>query len=168
VAEAAGTELAMNNMGTDMYSDDSGAEQKSGFMDSIGSTDLMRQITLIIALVICVAIAVFILIWAQEPDYRPLAKMETQELIETLDYLDEAQIDYRLEGNVVYVSSKEFQKIRLGMTRQGISQGETGGVDIIMQDMGFGVSQRVEKVRLKHAREKQIASTIEEIVVSLT
>jgi flagellar M-ring protein FliF len=163
VAEAAGTELAMNNMGTDMYSDDSGAEQKSGFMDSIGSTDLMRQITLIIALVICVAIAVFILIWAQEPDYRPLAKMETQELIETLDYLDEAQIDYRLEGNVVYVSSKEFQKIRLGMTRQGISQGETGGVDIIMQDMGFGVSQRVEKVRLKHAREKQIASTIEEM-----
>ena len=32
-----------------------------------------------------------------------------------------------------------------------------------MQDMGFGVSQRVEKVRLKHAREQQIASTIEEM-----
>ncbi|MEP1868292.1 MAG: flagellar basal-body MS-ring/collar protein FliF, partial [Paraglaciecola sp.] len=30
-------------------------------------------------------------------------------------------------------------------------------------DMGFGVSQRVEKERLKHAREKQIGSTIEEI-----
>ena len=163
MAEAAGTELAMSDMGTDMYPDDAGAEQKSGFMDSIGSADMVRQITLIIALVICVAIAVFILIWAQEPDYRPLARMETQELIETLDYLDQAQIDYRLEGNTVYVSSGEYQKIKLGMTRQGISQGESAGADIIMQDMGFGVSQRVEKVRLKHAREKQIASTIEEM-----
>jgi flagellar M-ring protein FliF len=163
VAEAASTELAMSDMGTDVYSDDPIAEQKSGFMDSIGSADMVRQITLIVALVICVAIAVFILIWAQEPDYRPLARMETQELIETLDYLDQAQIDYRLEGNTVYVSSGQYQKIKLGMTRQGISQGESAGADIIMQDMGFGVSQRVEKVRLKHAREKQIASTIEEM-----
>lgn len=163
MAEAASTELAMSDMGTDMYSDDSVAEQKSGFMDSIGSTDLVRQITLVVALVICVAIAVFILIWAHEPDYRPLASMETQELIETLDYLDQAQIDYRLEGNTVYVSSEHYQKIKLGMTRQGITQGESAGTDIIMQDMGFGVSQRVEKVRLKHAREKQIASTIEEM-----
>jgi flagellar M-ring protein FliF len=163
VAEAASTELAMSDMSTDMYPEDSGAEQKSGFMDSIGSTDIVRQITLIIALVICVAIAVFILIWAQEPDYRPLGSMETQELIETLDYLDQAQIDYRLEGNTVYVSGEHYQKIKLGMTRQGITQGDTAGVDIIMQDMGFGVSQRVEKVRLKHAREKQIASTIEEM-----
>jgi flagellar M-ring protein FliF len=163
VAEASSTELAMSDMGTDMYPEDSGAEQKSGFMDTIGSTDMIRQITLIIALVICVAIAVFILIWAQEPDYRPLARMETQELIETLDYLDQAQIDYRLEGNTVYVSSEQYQKIKLGMTRQGITQGDTAGVDIIMQDMGFGVSQRVEKVRLKHAREQQIASTIEEM-----
>jgi flagellar M-ring protein FliF len=165
VAEAAGTELAMSNMSTDMYSDDAGVEQKSGFMDSIGSTDMVRQITLIIALIICVAIAVFILIWAQEPDYRPLARMETQELIETLDYLDEAQIEYRLEGKTVYVSSEQYQRIKLGMTRQGITQGSTAGVDIIMQDMGFGVSQRVEKVRLKHAREQQIARTIEEMTV---
>ncbi|MEP0177527.1 MAG: flagellar basal-body MS-ring/collar protein FliF [Paraglaciecola sp.] len=163
MAEAAGTELAMSDMSTDLYPSDSGAEQKSGFMDSVGNADMMRQITLIVALVICVAIAVFIFLWAQEPDYRPLAKMETQELIETLDYLDQAQIDYRLEGNVIYVSSEQYQSIKIGMTRQGISQGESAGSDIIMQDMGFGVSQRVEKERLKHAREKQIGSTIEEI-----
>lgn len=165
MAEVASTELAMSDMGTDMYPDDAGAEQQSGFMDSIGNTDMVRQVTLVIAIVICIAIAVFILIWAHEPDYRPLASMETQELIETLDYLDQAQIDYRLEGNTVYVSSEKYQKIKLGMARQGISQSDSAGVDIIMQDMGFGVSQRVEKVRLKHAREQQIASTIEEMTV---
>ncbi|MFT2091394.1 flagellar basal-body MS-ring/collar protein FliF [Paraglaciecola sp. 2405UD69-4] len=163
MAEAAGTELAMSDMNTDLYPNDSSAEQKSGFMDSVGNADMVRQITLIVALVICVAIAVLIFLWAREPDYRPLAKMETQELIETLDYLDQAQIDYRLEGNVIYVSAEQYQSIKIGMTRQGISQGESAGTDIIMQDMGFGVSQRVEKERLKHARERQIASTIEEI-----
>jgi flagellar M-ring protein FliF len=163
VADATGTELAMSDTGSNSYTPDSEHEQKSGFMDSLGSTDMMRQLTLVVALVICVAIAVFIMIWAQEPDYRPLAKMETQELIEALDYFDQNQIDYRLEGKTVYVSDSEYQTIKLGMARQGLSQGATAGTDIIMQDMGFGVSQRVEKVRLKHAREQQLARTLEEM-----
>lgn len=163
MADATGTELAMSEAGNSAYNADSEHEQKSGFMDSLGSTDMMRQLTLVVALVICVAIAVFIMIWAQEPDYRPLAKMETQELIEALDYFDQNQVDYRLEGNTVYVSDSQYQSIKLGMARQGLSQGATEGTDIIMQDMGFGVSQRVEKVRLKHAREQQLARTLEEM-----
>merc|ERR1711916_367489 len=57
----------------------------------------------------------------------------------------------------------EYQKIKLGMSREGLAQAEQAGADIIMQDMGFGVSQRVEMERLKHAREQQIASTIEDM-----
>jgi flagellar M-ring protein FliF len=163
VADATGTELAMSDTGSTSYTPDPQHEQKSGFMDSLGSTDMMRQLTLVVALVICVAIAIFIMIWAQEPAYRPLAKMQTQELIEALDYFDQNQIDYRLEGNTVYVSDSQYQSIKLGMARQGLNQGATAGTDIIMQDMGFGVSQRVEKVRLKHAREQQLARTLEEM-----
>ena len=160
MAEATGTNLTVNDPS---MGNDSEPENKSGFMDTLGSADMMRQMALVVVLVICVAIAVFILIWAQEPDFRPLAKMETQELIETLDYMDANQIEYRLEGNTVYVRSDEFQTIRLGMTRQGLTGSSEAGTDIIMQDMGFGVSQRVEMERLKHAREQQIAATIEDI-----
>lgn len=160
MAEATGTDLTIadSGMGTDTE-----AEQRSGFMDAIGSADMMRQITLVVVLVICVAIAIFIVIWVQEPDYRPLGKMETQELIETLDYLDANQIDYKLEGNLVSVRAEQYQDIKLGMTRQGVSGKPEAGADIIMQDMGFGVSQRVEMERLKHAREQMIARTIEDI-----
>ena len=160
MAEATGTNLTVPDQST---AGDVEPENKSGFMDTLGNTDMMRQMALVVVLVICVAIAVFILIWAQEPDFRPLAKMETQELIETLDYMDANQIEYRLEGNTVYVRSDEFQNIRLGMTRQGLTNSSDSGTDIIMQDMGFGVSQRVEMERLKHAREQQIASTIEDM-----
>lgn len=161
MAEATGTNLTVTDSNDELASTE--AENKSGFMDALGSADMMRQMALVVVLVICVAIAVFILIWAQEPDYRPLAKMETEELIETLDYLDANQIDYQLQGNTVYVRTDEFQSIRLGMTRQGLVRADDAGTDIIMQDMGFGVSQRVEMERLKHAREQQIAATIQDI-----
>lgn len=159
MAEATGTELALS--GGDSY--DSDVEQKSGFLDAIGSVDMIRQITMIVALVICIAIAIFIVIWAHEPDYRPLAKMPTEELIETLDYLAAEKIKYRLEGDTIYVAEEDYQSIRLGMARQGLSREPSSGSEIIMQDMGFGVSQRLEKERLKHAREQQLARTIEEM-----
>ena len=160
MAEATGTNLSVPDQDVGM---DSEPENKSGFMDTLGSADMMRQMALVVVLVICVAIAIFILIWSQEADYRPLAKMETQELIETLDYMDANQIEYKLEGNTIYVRADEFQNIKLGMTRQGLNNPTETGTDIIMQDMGFGVSQRVEMERLKHAREQQIASTIQDM-----
>ncbi|MDF2178293.1 flagellar basal-body MS-ring/collar protein FliF [Aliiglaciecola sp. CAU 1673] len=161
MAEATSTELAV--AGAPSGAADNSQEQRSGFMEGLGGVDMLRQVTLIVALVICVAISVFIFIWVQEPEMRPLAKMETQQLIETLDYLDQNQIEYRLDGNVIYVTESQYQNIKLGMTRQGISQEPSAGTDIIMQDMGFGVSQRVEKERLKVAREQQLARTIEQI-----
>ena len=161
MAEATSTELAIADNNTAMM--DSEPEQKSGFLDAIGTADMMRQVTLVVALVICVAIAVFIVIWAQQPDYRPLGKMTTDELIQTLDYFDQNQIEYKLEGNIVYVRENQYQDVKLGMAREGISGDVSAGDDIIMQDMGFGVSQRVEMERLKHAREQQLARTIEEM-----
>ena len=159
MAEATGTNLAVS----DSVGAGGETEQKSGFMDTIGNTDMMRQMTLVVVLVISVAIAIFVVLFVQEPDYRPLAKMDTEELIETLDYLDANLIDNKLEGNIIQVRVDEYQKIKLGMSREGLAQAEQAGADIIMQDMGFGVSQRVEMERLKHAREKQIAATIEDI-----
>ena len=97
-----------------------------------------------------------------EPDYRPLAKLPTDELIQTLDFLDTSEIPYRLDGNTIMVPDDQYRTIQLSR-RQGLSQEADSGTDIIMQDMGFGVSQRVEKERLKHAREQQIARMIEDM-----
>ena len=159
MAEAASTELALS----DSLDNELPAESKASVMDTLGSTEMVRQITLVVTLVICIAIAVFIFLWSKEPTYRPLAQMPTQELIETLDYLDQNEIKYKLEGNTVYVVESQFKDVKIGMARSGISNEASQGTDIIMQDMGFGVSQRVEMERLKHAREQQLARTIEEM-----
>jgi flagellar M-ring protein FliF len=160
VAEAASTELALTD---NMDSGEDNLGSKSTLMDQLGTTEMVRQITLVVTLVICIAIAIFVFLWSKEPTFRPLAQMPTQELIETLDYLDQNEIQYKLEGNTVYVVEHQFKDVKIGMARSGISNEASQGTDIIMQDMGFGVSQRVEMERLKHAREQQIARTIEDM-----
>ncbi|WP_372859692.1 flagellar basal-body MS-ring/collar protein FliF [Pseudoalteromonas sp.] len=157
------TDLALADGMMESSENEDQQEQKSGYFSALGSVDVLRQITLIVALAICLAIAIFVIIWARQPDMRPLGKMQTQELIETLDFLDAQKIDYQLDGNVVSVDETEYQNIKLLMTREGLDQGPTSGSDIIMQDMGFGVSQRLERERLKHGREQQLARTIEEL-----
>ena len=64
MAENQSTELALT--GND-YSSGEQQEQKSGFVGSLGGMDLVRQITLIVALTICLAIAILIIMWAGQP-----------------------------------------------------------------------------------------------------
>lgn len=158
-----GTELAVADGamgGVDMAETE---EQKSGLLGSLGNVDVLRQITLILALAICLAIAVFIIIWARQPDFRPLGKFPTDELVQTLDFLDANKIDYQLDGgDTILVKEDEYQSIKLLIKREGLEQAPDNGTDILMQDMGFGVSQRMERERLKHSREQQLARTIEE------
>ncbi|MFC6439365.1 flagellar basal-body MS-ring/collar protein FliF [Bowmanella sp. JS7-9] len=159
MAEATGTELALadDHMGQD-------GPAKPSLADQLTSGDMLRQIMLAVVVIISLAIVVMVGYWSLQPEFRPLAKLSTSELIETLDYLDANQIEYQLKGDTVYVRENEYDNVKLGLSRQGISRDpSSAGSEIIMQDMGFGVSQRVEAERLKHAREQQLARTIEEL-----
>lgn len=162
---AESTDLMLtDDLNDDLKASNRGEEQKSGFMKALANIDVMRQVIIVLALAICLAIAVFIMLWAQEPEYRPLGRMETDQLIETLDFLDSEKIQYKVEGSTVYVLDKEFSDIRLKMTRQGLETTRSAsGDELILQEPGFGVSQRLETERLKHAREQQLARTIEQM-----
>ncbi|XQW86924.1 flagellar basal-body MS-ring/collar protein FliF [Thalassotalea piscium] len=138
-------------------------EQKSGFAAAMGNVDVLRQLTLIMALAICLAIAVFVILWANQPDYRFLSKQPTEQLIKTMDFLDANKVDYLQENNTISVRADEYQSIKLLLAREGLDDKPDEGNEIIMQDMGFGVSQRLEGERLKHSREQQLARTIEEL-----
>ncbi len=138
-------------------------EQKSGFLNAVSSAEVIRQGALVLALVICIAITVIIFMWSREPELRPIGQFDTEQLIETLDHLDAQKIEYTLEQNVILVPADTYQDVKLALARGGLSQGPSEGSEILMQDTGFGVSQRMETERLKHSREQQLARTIEEL-----
>lgn len=160
------TSMALSDSSSDLtVNDDADSldEQKSGFSSALGNVDVLRQLTLIMALAICLAIAVFVIMWANQPDYRFLTKLPTEQLIKTMDFLDANKVEYRQENNTISVPSDEYQNVKILLAREGLGDEPEEGNEIIMQDMGFGVSQRLEGERLKHSREQQLARTIEEL-----
>lgn len=155
-------DLLINNEGAAALDEH---EQKSSALGFLSNTDVLRQITLILGLTICLAIAVFILLWGKEPEMRPLGTFTTQELVSTLDYLDQQKIHYQVDGKSVLVSAENYADIRLRLTRAGLannSDASNDGEAILLKDSSFGVSQRMESERLKLSRERQLASAIEQ------
>ncbi|MEN3759504.1 flagellar basal-body MS-ring/collar protein FliF [Aeromonas veronii] len=155
-------DLLINDEGTAALDEN---EQKSSALGFLSNTDVLRQITLILGLAICLAIAVFILLWGKEPDMRPLGTYTTQELVKTLDFLDQQKIPYEVDGKSVLVNAESYPTIHLALTRAGLANAtdsSIGGEDILLKDSSFGVSQRMESERLKLSRERQLASAIEQ------
>ncbi|NNN43245.1 MULTISPECIES: flagellar basal-body MS-ring/collar protein FliF [unclassified Vibrio] len=139
-------------------------EKSSSKLDfAMGDLDLLRQIVLVLSISICVALIVMLFFWVKEPEMRPLGAYDTEELIPVLDHLDQQKQAYRLDGNTILVPSSDYNSIKLNMVRAGLNQSRNTGDDILLQDMGFGVSQRLEQERLKLSRERQLAKAIEEM-----
>lgn len=168
------TDLALTNSGgehalmagSDMDHDTQNPDinEKSSKMDfTVGDLDLLRQVVLVLSISICVALIVMLFFWVREPDMRPLGAYETEELIPVLDYLDQQKQQYKLDGNTILVSVSDYNSLKLSMVRAGLNQNRQAGDEILMQDMGFGVSQRLEQERLKLSRERQLAKAIEEM-----
>ncbi|MBR9726768.1 flagellar basal-body MS-ring/collar protein FliF [Shewanella intestini] len=143
---------------------DSGVQQenKPGLLGGLGGVDIMRQVIMILGLAICLAVAVIIMIWVQEPDYRPLGKMETSQMIQVLDVLDKNQIKYKINVDVLSVPEDKYQDVKLMLSREGIED-STKKDDYLNKDSGFGVSQRMEQARLKYSQESNLARAIEEL-----
>ncbi|WP_120510270.1 flagellar basal-body MS-ring/collar protein FliF [Photobacterium salinisoli] len=152
------------NSDLDLQNPDLEEKSASTRVDSmLGNLDLLRQIILVLSVAICVALIVLVVAWLKEPEMRPLGNFSTEELIPILDHFDQKQIEYQLEGNTIRVPADQYGALKLELTRAGLNNPTAEGDDILLQDMGFGVSQRLEQERLKLSRERQLARAIEQI-----
>ncbi|NOI81449.1 flagellar basal body M-ring protein FliF [Vibrio tubiashii] len=165
VTEGAGESamVATSDLDSHVQNPDLDEKSSSKFDMAVGDLDLLRQVVLVLSISICVALIVMLFFWVKEPEMRPLGIYETEELIPVLDYLDQQKLDYKLEGNTILVPASNFNSLKLDMVRAGLNQEKHAGDDILLQDMGFGVSQRLEQERLKLSRERQLSKAIEEM-----
>lgn len=152
-----------NGAAVDNQNPDVDEKSASRFDFASGDLDLIRQVVLVLSIAICVALILMLFFWVREPEMRPLGAYDTEELIPVLDYLDQQKQDYKLDGNTILVPASEYNSLKLNLVRAGLNQARDAGDDILMKDMGFGVSQRLEIERLKLSRERQLATAIEEM-----
>ncbi|OAJ92946.1 flagellar basal-body MS-ring/collar protein FliF [Vibrio bivalvicida] len=158
-----GAMVATSDLDTQVQNPDLDEKSSSKFDMAVGDLDLLRQVVLVLSISICVALIVMLFFWVKEPEMRPLGVYETEELIPVLDYLDQQKLDYKLEGNTILVPTSDFNSLKLDMVRAGLNREKQAGDDILLQDMGFGVSQRLEQERLKLSRERQLSKAIQEM-----
>ncbi|MGF1775748.1 flagellar M-ring protein FliF [Vibrio nomapromontoriensis] len=164
VMDGADTNLvASSDLVSEGQNPDINEKSSSKFDLAVGDLDLLRQIVLVLSISICVALIVMLFFWVKEPEMRPLGVYETEELIPVLDYLDQKKVEYKLEGNALSVPVNQYSNLKLDMVRAGLNRASNTGDDILMQDMGFGVSQRLEQERLKLSRERQLGKAIEQM-----
>ncbi|WP_240464869.1 flagellar basal-body MS-ring/collar protein FliF [Paraferrimonas sp. SM1919] len=158
----ASTDVVVSSDSAKFPASQSQPEENTSVVKKLADVDMLRQVTLILALLIALAMTIFILIWANEPDMRPLAKMETEQLIPVLDSLDKNNIDYELLNNTISVTVDDYQKVKLLLAREGLGLAAQTE-DYLQQDSGFGVSQRLEQARLKFSQEQNLAKAIEQL-----
>lgn len=142
----------------DLMGDD---DSNGGVLKTLLSPDVLRQVILILGLVLMIAVSVFILIWGNEPERRPLGVYSNEELVETLNVLDQEKIEYLVDGNTILVLADEYQQVRLKLMRGGLVNAPGESDSELFEEPSFGMSQRMEAELLKKDREHQISVAIE-------
>lgn len=125
-----------------------------------------RQIGMMLALAVSVAIGLAVVLWAQEPSYDLLlsgvAEKDSAEIIEALDKME---VEYKVEpsSGAIMVPAGKVRDLKLKLAAQGLPRSTSLGYELLDKDNGFGTSKNVELMRFQRALEGEIALTIQTI-----
>ena len=118
------------------------------FLDNLGDMTMLRQVGLMVGLAASVAIGFAVVLWSQQPDYRPLygslAGMDAKQVMETLAAAD---IAYTVEPNsgALLVKADDISRARLKLAAAGVTPTDGNiGFEILDKDQGLGTSQFME------------------------
>ena len=134
------------------------------FLENLADMPVLRQMGLLFGLAASVALGFAVVLWSQQPDYRPLLSSLTGlDVNQVMDTLATADIHYTVEPNsgALLVKSEDFGRARLKLASAGITQGDNNtGFEILDKDQGLGTSQFMEATRYRRGLEGELARTI--------
>lgn len=134
------------------------------FLENLSEMSMLRQIGLLVGLAASVAIGFAVVLWSQQPDYRPLlgnlAGMDSSQVMEVLNAAD---IAYTVEPNsgALLVKSDDLGRARMKLAAAGVAPSDGNvGFEILDQEQGLGTSQFMETARYRRGLEGELARTI--------
>ncbi|MEE4225737.1 flagellar basal-body MS-ring/collar protein FliF [Pseudomonas viridiflava] len=134
------------------------------FLENLSEMTMLRQVGLMVGLAASVAIGFAVVLWSQQPDYRPLygslAGMDSKQIMDTLTA---ANINYTVEPNsgALLVKADDVQRARIQLAQAGVVQNDANiGFEILDKDQGLGTSQFMEATRYRRGLEGELARTI--------
>ncbi|BDX19292.1 MULTISPECIES: flagellar basal-body MS-ring/collar protein FliF [Halopseudomonas] len=134
------------------------------FLDNLSQLPMLRQFGLLVGLAASVAIGFAVVLWSQEPEYRPLYNsMDGFDAGQVVEMLQQSRIDYKVEPNsgALLVRSEDLADARLRLASAGISPTDGNvGFEILDREQGLGTSQFMETTRYRRGLEGELARTI--------
>jgi flagellar M-ring protein FliF len=134
------------------------------FLENISQMPMLRQVGLLVGLAASVAIGFAVVLWSQQPDYRPLygslAGMDTKQVMDTLASAD---IPYHVEPNsgALLVKADDLSRARLKLAAAGVAPSDGNvGFELLDKEQGLGTSQFMEATRYRRSLEGELARTV--------
>ncbi|WP_061241414.1 flagellar basal-body MS-ring/collar protein FliF [Ectopseudomonas composti] len=134
------------------------------FLENLAEMSVLRQLGLLVGLAASVAIGFAVVLWSQQPDYRPLYGslngMDASQVVETLTA---SGIDYTIEPNsgALLVKADDLARARMRLAAAGVAPTDNSvGFEILDREQGLGTSQFMEATRYRRGLEGELARTV--------
>jgi len=148
--------------------DASGASKKPfpglGFLDNLSEMPILRQVGLMVGLAASVALGFAVVLWSQQPDYRPLyGSMSGLDANQVVEALTSADINYKVDPNTgaLLVKADDLGRARLKMASAGVAPTDgIVGFELLDKEQPLGTSQFMEAANYRRGLEGELSRTI--------
>ena len=140
-----------------------GGASRNDMLFGFNRLNLLRQIGLMVGLAASVALGVSVVLWAQEPNYRPVVgDMSGYNPQDVISILGSNNIDYRMEPRTgaLLVPADQVYNARLKLAAEGVTDEKTIGYELMDKEQGLGNSQFMETITYRRGLEGELARTI--------
>lgn len=134
------------------------------FLENLSEMSVLRQVGLLVGLAASVAIGFAVVLWSQQPEYKPLlGNLSGMDSSQVMDTLNAADIPYTVEPNsgALLVKSEDLARARMKLAAAGVAPSDGNvGFEILDQEQSLGTSQFMEATRYRRGLEGELARTI--------
>ncbi len=135
-------------------------------IDALAESRAVRHFGKLIGLAAAVAVGMVVVLWSAEPNYSPLFQnMSGKDAAQVADVLMSRDIQFKLDSSsgALLVDQSKISEARMLLASQGLSGGNSQGMEMLQQDQGLGTSQFIETARYNHALEAELVRSVESI-----
>ncbi|MHA6494546.1 flagellar basal-body MS-ring/collar protein FliF [Pseudomonas borbori] len=134
------------------------------FLENLSDMSMLRQIGLLVGLAASVAIGFAVVLWSQQPDYRPLyGSLDGMDSTQVMETLTAADIQFTVEPNsgALLVKSDDLARARMRLAAAGVAPSDSNvGFEILDKEQGLGTSQFMEATQYRRGLEGELARTV--------
>ncbi|MFP4687374.1 MAG: flagellar basal-body MS-ring/collar protein FliF [bacterium] len=127
-----------------------------------GNLSRRQQSVFFVITVVTLTVVIGLFYWSTRPQYVTLynREMDADEAAKIADVLDDKNVEYELDGNVIKVPFTRVDHLRLELAGEGVLPTYTVGFEIF-EEGGIGITNYERQVRYKRALEGSLARSIQ-------